>query len=194
MTAVERSQLRPALERLLTGTGSPKAMDEFFAHLRPYLHGIVRKVVGANPQGPLDHSNLVQSSLRRIFENFARIQELGTTGRVLGWIEKIVRNRIIDEVRRVSTRPSLLGSDNGAVGEPEPVEVRQARDREGLQVLAALNRLPEPQRLAIELRWFDRLPDAEIAQALGGSVNALRVLRFRALRNLRRLLEDRHGE
>jgi len=56
-------------------------------------------------------------------------------------------------------------------------------------VAAALARLPERQRQVIEMHWFDRLRDAEISKLLGGSVSAIRVLRCRALKALRREME-----
>jgi RNA polymerase sigma-70 factor (ECF subfamily) len=39
---------------------------------------VVRNVLGANAQAPLDHSNLVQSSLRRIFENLDHLGSAAT--------------------------------------------------------------------------------------------------------------------
>jgi RNA polymerase sigma factor (sigma-70 family) len=59
-------------------------------------------------------------------------------------------------------------------------------------VLAALHKLPERQRQVVELHYFDRLRDAEISARLGGSVAAIRVLRCRALKELRRLMENDH--
>ena len=56
--------------------------------------------------------------------------------------------------------------------------------------MAALGRLSERQRQVVELHYFDRLRDAEISERLGGSVAAIRVLRCRALKELRRHLED----
>ena len=44
----------------------------------------------------------------------------------------------------------------------------------------------------VELHYFDRLKDAEISARLGGSVAAIRVLRCRALKELRRLMENDH--
>jgi RNA polymerase sigma factor (sigma-70 family) len=66
-------------------------------------------------------------------------------------------------------------------------------------VAAALARLPERQRLVVELFWFEGLSDADISARLGGSVGAIKVLRFRALRalrspGLRDLLEDGHDD
>ena len=47
----------------------------------------------------------------------------------------------------------------------------------------------ELTRQVVELHYFDRLKDAEISERLGGSVAAIRVLRCRALKELRRLME-----
>jgi RNA polymerase sigma factor (sigma-70 family) len=59
--------------------------------------------------------------------------------------------------------------------------------------MRALAQLPERQRQVVELHYFDRLRDNEISARLGGSVAAIRVLRCRALRKLRALMEADHA-
>jgi RNA polymerase sigma factor (sigma-70 family) len=49
----------------------------------------------------------------------------------------------------------------------------------------ALARLAEKKRRVVELFWFERLSDAEISERVGCSAAAVKVLRFRALRELR---------
>jgi RNA polymerase sigma factor (sigma-70 family) len=190
MTGADKHQLRPLLERALAPDPDPAALNEFFGRLRPYLHGVVRKVLGHSAQGPLDHSNLVQSSLRRIFEHFDDVRAGGVSvPRLLGWVERIVRNRIIDELRRRHPAGPIDHEVLTDPGMPPPRSGRQV-----LHLLAALDRLPERQRLVVELHWFDRLPDAEIARRLGGSVGAIKVLRCRALKHLRRQMEASHDD
>jgi RNA polymerase sigma-70 factor (ECF subfamily) len=186
MTDLDRHQLRPLLERVLAG--DRQAYNELFARLRPYLHALVRRYLGPAPAGPLDHSNIVQSSLRRVFEHLDDVlQNDPSVPHLLAWIKKIVYHRAIDELRR---------GGNGGTGPPvEELPERRsaaetaARDRRAARVAAALARLPERQRLVVEWHWFDRLRDAEISARLGGSVAAIRVLRCRALKALRQYME-----
>jgi RNA polymerase sigma-70 factor (ECF subfamily) len=188
MTDLDKHQLRPLLESVTAG--DRQALNELFARLRPYLHALVRRTLGPDWK---DASDVVQSSLRRINENLDDVlQDDPTVPHLLAWIKKIVRNRAIDEARKRGTAPatghdSHLDNLPGASG-----EAAARRDGRAVGVLAALARLPERQRQVVELHYFDRLRDAEISTRLGGSVAAIRVLRCRALKELRRLMEANH--
>lgn len=54
---------------------------------------------------------------------------------------------------------------------------------------AALVRLPDRQRAAVVLRYFEDLPEAEIAALLGCRVPAVKSLLHRALQELREVVE-----
>ena len=111
---------------------------------------------------------------------------------LLAWIKKIVRNRAIDEARKRGTAPATGdGSHLDAIPGKSGEDANQ-RDLRAVNVMSALARLPERQRQGVELHYFDRLRDAEISERLGGSVSAIRVLRCRALKELRRLMEANH--
>jgi RNA polymerase sigma factor (sigma-70 family) len=184
MTELDRHQLRPLLERV--AGGDREALNELFTRLRPYLHALVRRTLGSDWK---DASDIVQSSLRRINEHLDDLlDDDPTVPHLLAWIKKIVRNRAIDEARRRQHRPPT--ADDSALRDLAQAPEEQAeRERRSLRVLSVLQQLPERQRLVVELHYFDRLKDEEIRQRLGGSVAAIRVLRCRALKALRRLME-----
>ena len=71
-------------------------------------------------------------------------------------------------------------------GADEAVIAREEVDT----VLAALGRLSEPDRLALALRYFAELPDAEAAKLADASTEAYRVRLVRARRRLQALLEE----
>jgi RNA polymerase sigma-70 factor (ECF subfamily) len=186
---LDRHQLGPLLERI--NGGDRAALNELFARLRPYLHALVRKTLGPDWK---DSSDIVQSSLRRINENFDDLlADEPTVPHLLAWIKKIVRNRAIDEARR-RAGAAATGNDSALASVPQAQAPEEAarRDTRAIGVMAALQKLPPRQREVVELHYFDRLRDAEISARLGGSVSAIRVLRCRALKELRRLLENDH--
>jgi RNA polymerase sigma-70 factor (ECF subfamily) len=188
MTDVDRHELRPLLERV--AAGDRQALNELFTRLRPYLHALVRRTLGPDWK---DGSDIVQSSLRRINENIDDLlADDPTVPHLLAWVKKIVRNRAIDEARKRAGAP-VTGHDSQMDHTPGPPgEDARQRERRAVGVMAALGRLPERQRQVVELHYFDRLRDAEISARLGGSVAAVRVLRCRALKELRRLMESDH--
>ena len=65
-----------------------------------------------------------------------------------------------------------------------------SRDQKQLRMLAALDTLPDEQREALRLRYLIGLPSKEIAQKLGKSDGAVRVMLSRGLSRLQDLLPD----
>jgi len=61
---------------------------------------------------------------------------------------------------------------------------------DGERVWREVRKLPSEQRQVIVMRFIDDLGYPDIARVLGKSVGAVRVIQFRALANLRGLLED----
>jgi len=187
MSQPDRHDLQPLLDRLLAGDRA--ALNELFTRLRPYLHAQVRQAMGSAGGG--DDSDIVQSSLRRANENIEDFLEQGPTlPHLLAWVKKIVHNRAMDEYRRRARLPRPSGAD---LPEPPARPDGADRDANALAVMRALGQLPERQRQVVELHYFDRLRDNEISARLGGSVAAIRVLRCRALRKLRALMEADHA-
>jgi RNA polymerase sigma factor (sigma-70 family) len=153
------------------------------------MHGLVRQQLGAPADGSLDHSNLVQSVLRRILEHFHE-WEGSTVPQLLGWVRSIVTNRVIDELRRRTGHPvTSLGSHVVLLADPRPADESPERAERAAAVAAALAQLPERLRRVVESRWFERQPDETTARELGITVNHVHQLRFQALEKLRPLLK-----
>ncbi|KKW19080.1 MAG: RNA polymerase, sigma-24 subunit, ECF subfamily [Candidatus Adlerbacteria bacterium GW2011_GWC1_50_9] len=69
---------------------------------------------------------------------------------------------------------------------------RAVERHEGATALEALQKLPEPYREAIVLRYIDQLSPGEIADIVGESENAVSVRIHRGLKKLRAILEPDH--
>jgi RNA polymerase sigma factor (sigma-70 family) len=105
-----------------------------------------------------------------------------------GWLFAIAHNVVVDRFR--ARHPDL--SFDEALGlssiEPSPEDAAvQSDSRRDLEL--AIKALPVDQRTVIELRLAG-LTGAEMAQALGRSPEATRMLQFRAFTRLRALLTD----
>jgi len=107
-------------------------------------------------------------------------------GAFAAWIFRIARNVVTDRHRqRRPTEPmEVAGDPLDGVLTPEEVAVARA-ESEALR--GALASLSHDQRATIELR-LSGWPDERIAGALGKTVAAVKKLRFRAVRRLRKLL------
>jgi RNA polymerase sigma-70 factor (ECF subfamily) len=127
------------------------------------------------------------------------LAELGSFrgGFFAAWLFRIAQRTVVDQQRHNQRGPRLLplvAADAIADSAPTPGErVESASDITA--VWAALQHLPADQRAVVELDLAELSPQ-EIAATLGRSLNAVRLLRFRAFRRLRPLLAetslDRH--
>ena len=100
----------------------------------------------------------------------------------VAWLYGIARHVVADERlrrRRIEPRPEV---PDRAIDPPPD-------DR--LALAMAIQRLPEEDRRVIELKFLIGLTNAEVAAALGKSAGAVNTQQWRALRSLRRLIEEK---
>jgi RNA polymerase sigma factor (sigma-70 family) len=113
------------------------------------------------------------------------------------WLIGIAANllRVAWRSRRVETRArqrlGVLEATRIAIGDASDDTIdRLDSARSSREIESALAELSASQRTAVELRVTRDLPYAEIARTLGCSPGAARVLVFRGLRHLSRLLGE----
>jgi RNA polymerase sigma-70 factor (ECF subfamily) len=104
-----------------------------------------------------------------------------------GWLFRIAQHTVTDSFRE--RRPALPLDAADRIMDPTPMPEQAAISRSEIDALRlALQRLPADQRAVMELQLAD-LTTQEIANALGRSANAVRIIRYRAFRQLRSLLD-----
>src|SRR5688572_11369453 len=118
------------------------------------------------------------------------------TGPFRAWLFTIARRALADHYRRHRRRashsdPLPLDDLSDALHDSEagPEEQAIAHD-EAQRVLLAVSRLGDTQQEVITLRFMAGLPYAEIAAVVGKSEAAVKMMAYRALDELKRLLGD----
>lgn len=105
------------------------------------------------------------------------------------WLYQIVTRKTLNRITR--SRPTesldLLGDVSKAGEEPGQQTERNLTIDAVTDAVAAL---PPPQRIAIVLRHFEGLSNAEIARITGGTIPAVRSHLFRGRRTLSQTLEQ----
>ena len=103
------------------------------------------------------------------------------------WLYRVATNLCTDRLRKRRG----IGLDEAPEIEDETpgVEAQMISADRGTVLRAAIDRLPERQKLAISLRHFEELSNPEIAEIIGGSVEAVESLLARARRTLTADLE-----
>ena len=104
-------------------------------------------------------------------------------GNFAAWARRIATNLAVDHLRRKRPEQTLLAEPTGP---PPADQLLQRETREKIQ--QAFRRLPAKLQVAATLALVEEQPYAEIADALGTSVGAVKLRVFRAVRILRKQL------
>lgn len=106
-------------------------------------------------------------------------------GHCAGWLRRIATNAALDHLRTAKREVPLedqVSEEGKAQRCAEQTELRQ-------KILAAMNTLTPKVRAVVLLALIEEESYAEIAEALGISVNVVKVRVFRGVRALRKELE-----
>lgn len=109
---------------------------------------------------------------------------------ISAWLYRIARNLVIDQQRRRNRLRPLDQTDEAAFASPDPVDEAERR-LSWAEVSGMLHELTDEQRQVIVLKFIENLDNAEIAAIIGKNEGSVKALQHRALRSLKRLLEQR---
>ncbi len=174
MRQEKRVRLDPLAARLADGDpAAPRELVErHYAELYRYAFSVLRDERAAE--------DAVQDAFERAFSALGRYPEGRLRAmRLRPWLYRILLNVARNRLRRRREVPveevsAVPGSDEG---------------REGvLDVLAALGRLPERQRVAVTFRYLQDLSYAEISGVTGWPEGTVKTLVYRGLARLRSLM------
>ncbi len=122
--------------------------------------------------------DVVQEVLIRVYQ---RWDTIGGLDRPELYVRKMIVNEFISSRRRLwRLVPAGRGSD---LDDRTPDHSGGQVERQAL--LAELAKLPGRQRAVVVLRYYEELPDGQIAEVLGCAPATVRSLAFRALATLR---------
>jgi RNA polymerase sigma-70 factor (ECF subfamily) len=110
-------------------------------------------------------------------------------GKASTWLLTLVHRRAVDLVRREQRRraePLTASVEVGGGEADEAVWLRYERER----VQAALRRLPDQQREAIELAYYGGFTQSELAERLGQPIGTIKSRMFSGLARLHELLAE----
>lgn len=103
------------------------------------------------------------------------------------WIYRIAHNLIVDEIRK--NHPEMLEGDAVVQKDNFNIENLVEREQENQALVRAIAQLENNYRQVIVLRFFNQISHAEAAEILDIDEGHVRVLQYRGLKRLRKLLE-----
>jgi len=128
--------------------------------------------------------DLTETTFLRAWEAHGRYK-LGRVP-VLGWLYRIAHNAVIDYFRSAHPHEELSPALPAPGGD---IETGIAQQEEIRDLAKALRRLDEVSQEVLSLRFIAGLSHREVAQLLGRSEEAVRVIQFRAVRRMRELMQ-----
>ncbi|MBX7166325.1 MAG: sigma-70 family RNA polymerase sigma factor [Pirellulales bacterium] len=189
------------VERLKQGDG--EALGQYLAAKGPQLLGYIVRQMGPGLRSRIEPEDLAQEVSAEAVRSLPAM-ELGDRD-PFGWLCQIAQRRIVDAHRRlfgaqkrsaareVSIDNRTDDSNRGGfinllVASMTTASQAFSRGQREVKLLAALDELPEEQREALRLRYVEGLPSKEIAEKLGKSDGAVRVMLSRSLTKLQGIL------
>jgi RNA polymerase sigma-70 factor (ECF subfamily) len=184
-------------------SGDEAALAEFVEANRPALMGFLHARIGAHLAKKIEAEDILQDASLEAIRSLDKAPL--ETWDPLHWLFQICERKIIDAHRRFFTsqkrdasREAALADNSDAAGglgnllaaSMTTPSAAFSRDQRQLRVLAAIDTLPEDQREALRLRYLVGLPSKEIAEKLGKTDGAVRVMLSRSLGKLQEMLGE----
>jgi RNA polymerase sigma-70 factor (ECF subfamily) len=167
-------------------SGDESAFDRIVEIYSPQVYALLTRFLGPRPS----REDLVQEAFLRVIRARERYEP---TARFTTWLFRIVYNLAVNETQRGAPRERTARAEEGAsdamseIGDEGAPAPSHALEREDLvrAVRAAIERLPETQRMALILAKYEERPYAEIAEIIGSTEKAVKSLVHRARETLR---------
>lgn len=185
------------------------ALAEYIQQHQTQLSGFVRSITGEHLLAVVEVDDLVQEVSTAALSSLdtAPLDEYSP----MEWLQQIARRRVIDAhrfhfdaKRRDANRQQSLnaGGSSGSTGDSAPgleqllaasmtsPSAAFSRDVRMMRMQEAVESLADDQKQAIRMRYAEGLPTKQIAEKLGKSDVAVRVLLSRSMRQLEKILDD----
>ena len=174
--------------------GKREVFDELIRRHQRRAHAVSYRLLGNSH----DAAEVTQDAFLKAYQS---IKTLESPDRFGGWLMRIVSNLSLNK-RRSRRKSSSLPADDLLSGQEGDTEagVRSGRAEDPFQQVAgkelgerlrlAIEKLPQKQRVAIELFTIQQMPQKEVAEVMECSVEAVKWHVFEARRKLRDLMKD----
>jgi RNA polymerase sigma-70 factor (ECF subfamily) len=199
-----QSGLEALIER--AKAGDMEALGALLEAYRKYLGLLARTSLDPKLRAKMGASDVVQEVLLQVHANFGKFRGR-TEAELVPWLREVLTWKLGDVARRYAhnqgrqvgrersledavERSSLALRD--LVAAPGSAPSQRAQRREMEVILAdALHELDPDHREVLVLRNLEELPWAEVAERMGRTPDAARMLWARALTRIRPLIEAR---
>jgi RNA polymerase sigma-70 factor (ECF subfamily) len=164
-------------------SGDDRALETIAERHSAMLFAVAWRMLGDAAEA----EDVVQEAITRAWVKADSWTPVG--GGLGGWLRRVATNLCIDRQRR---RAFVSGNEIPERADEAPAaDVRIDEQRRAAAVAAAMQALPDRQRAAIVLTYYEGVSNADAAATLGIGVKALESLLVRARQGLGRTLAER---
>src|SRR5262245_2294576 len=167
-------------------SGSPEALNHLYERCAGRLLAFIRLRLGRELRSRLESRDILQATLLKSLQHVGELKGEETRS-VMAWLARIAEHEIRDcadfhhRQRRDAAREMVLEDDAPLPGLTRSALSRVILDEQAKRLEEALETLSPAHREIILLRKFEELSFAEIAQRLGKTDDACRMLLARAM-------------
>jgi RNA polymerase sigma-70 factor (ECF subfamily) len=166
--------------------GSPEALNRIYERCAGRLLAFIRLRLGRDLRSRLESRDILQATLLKSLEHVSDLKAQETRS-VMAWLARIAEHEIRDcadfhhRQRRDAARETPLADDAPLPALTRSALSRVILDEEATRLEQAIDSLAPAHREVILLRKFEELSFSEIAQRLGKTEDACRMLLARAM-------------
>jgi RNA polymerase sigma-70 factor, ECF subfamily len=166
--------------------GDEQALAAIYDRYRLILFGLILRILHDRQEA----EDVLQEAFLQVWRKAADFDE--SRGRVFTWLVTIARSRALDRLRVLSSRARLTDevmahASSEAAGDAAEDALKS---QQGTIVRQALAELPEGQRRALFLAYFEGLTQTEISDRLGEPLGTVKTRMRSGLMKLRKLLQQ----
>lgn len=169
----------------LAKVGNKDALSRIWTFLNP---GLIRYLASLGCKFAEDIASESWISLAKVLPKFQ-----GDIGSLQGLLFQIARARLYDQLRKDYRQPkaSLMLFDESTIAEMSLIDSDFDLDSDSARTRDWLSKIPASQAEVVVLRVIVGLSHYEISQIIGKSQGAVRILFFRGLENLEKVISGR---
>ena len=166
--------------------GDEQALGHIYDRYRVVLFGLLVRILNSREEA----EDVLQEVFLQVWRRAADFDE--KRGRPFTWLVTLARSRAIDRLRALASRERVAQA--GAQEESEQISdaaTDAIRAEQRSLVTNALAQLPDEQKRALMLAYFDGLTQSEIAKRLGAPLGTVKTRMRAGMTKLRELLSSK---
>lgn len=173
-------------EKLVALILDENSSEEAFAHLvdlySQQLYAVIRRIVYSHE----DADDVLQNTFIKVWRY---IHTFKGDSKLSTWLYSIATNEALSHLRKEKRKRTLsLSTDDYDLSEMLTSDPYFDGDKAEADFIAAIDQLPEKQKVTFELRYFQDLPYKEISEIIGTSEGALKANYHHAVKKIKKIL------